>query len=310
MSTDQAMSDRDRELRRMLVATSSAEPSRPRRRSTVIASLAAFLVAGALTGGVVSAAALNVDDSPTTVSIEDMVELVVYDDAQLFGTPFVLSGQGNTTVELGSAPDGAEQLALAFHCVDAGTFRVLIDGEQQSEIGCAEEDTARTNGGGYHVVKGDGEHTLTIATDHAKRYVLWASWATRATAPEPSAAQAAALSDGVVTETEYRDGFDRYSSCMTDAGHPVLGIDTSGTIIDYFNDSSAVTSGVEGRCYEGEFSDLDIDWQMQNQDTSETANVVGGCLTAHGVAPEPTLEARWVQLEAIPLTVEQCFAEQ
>lgn len=309
MSADQAMSDRDRELRRMLVATAAAQFSRPRRRSTVIASIAAFVAAGALTGGVVSAAALNADNSPTTVSIKDMVGQVVYDDAQLFGTPFVFSGQGNTTVELGSAPEGAEQLALAFHCVDAGTFRMEIDGEWHGDNSCTEEATAYTNGGEYISIEGGGEHTLTISTDRDKRYVLWASWATRAADPEPSAATVAALSDGIVTETEYRDGFDRYSSCMTDAGHPVLGIDTSGTVIDYFNESSAVDSGVERRCYELEFSGLDSGWQLQNEDTSETANLVGECLSAHGVVPEPTLEARLQQLEAIPLTIEQCFAE-
>ena len=150
MSTEPTQSLRDQELRRMLVATSTAEPVRPRRRSTIMASIAAFALAGALTGGAVSALALSTDDQPATVSVKDMRDIVVYDDAQLFGTPFVLSGQGTTTIQLGEAPEGAKQIAVAFHCDDAGTFRVLVDGELQGESRCSEEDTASTNGGGHH----------------------------------------------------------------------------------------------------------------------------------------------------------------
>lgn len=309
MSTDPTLSLRDQELRRMLVATSSANPSRPRRRSTVITSLAAFIVAGALTGGAVSAVALNADNEPATVNIEELTTHLVYDDAQVFGTPFVLSGQGDTTVQLGSAPEGAEQIAIVFGCEDPGNFSVLIDGQQQSEIGCTDRDTADAGAGSYHSFTGGGDHTLTISTDRGKHFVLWASWATPATAPEPSQAQVAAVSDGAVTETEYRDGFARYSTCMIDAGHPLVGVDQSGTIFKYSNNSASVTSGVEGRCYAREFKLLDSAWQIQNEDTSETAALIGACLTARGIAPEPTLADRKRQLEAIPLTLEECLTD-
>ena len=304
MSTDPTLSLRDQELRRMLVATSAAVPARPRRRGTVIASIAAFVVAGALTGGAVSALALSADEQTATVSIEELMSRVVYDDAQLFGTPFVLSGQGDTTVQLGSAPEGAQQLAVVFRCEESGTFRVRVDGQQQSDIGCSESGHG---GGGYNLITGDGEHTLTIDTDGAKHFALWASWATRGIEPEPSESQAAALSDGVVSQTEYREGFGRYSACMLDAGHPLGGVDQSGTIFTYINSSDAVTSGVEGRCYALEFRLLDSAWQVQNEDTSETANLIGACLTARGITPESTMEGKHRQLEAIPLTVDQCF---
>lgn len=264
MPADPTLS-RDQALRRMLVATSSAVPARPRRRRTVFASVAAFVVAGALTGGAVSAAALNVESRPATISISAMTEGVVYDDAELFGTPLILSGQGETTLKLGAAPDGAKSIAVAFHCVDAGKFQVLVDGEKQGEHGCSEADTSSANGGGYYPIHGGGEHTLTIITDRSKRYVLWTSWANRATAPEPSGSQQAALSDGVVTETEYRDGFARYSACMTEAGSPLVGVNQTGTIISYSSLGSSVTSGVEGRCYALEFDKLDVAWQIDNE---------------------------------------------
>ena len=225
----------------------------------------------------------------------------------MLGTPFVLSGQGTTTIQLGEAPEGAKQIAVAFHCDDTGTFRVLVDGELQGESRCSEEDTAYTNGGGYHSITGDGDHTLTITTARSNRFVIWTSWANRATAPEPSAAQNAALSDGVVTETEYRDGFARYDGCMINAGSPLVGVNRSGTIIKYSNAGDSVTSGVEGRCYALEFGLVDGDWQIQHEDTSETAIRMGACLTVRGVAPEPTMEGRKRQLDAIPLTVEKCL---
>lgn len=306
MSTDPTYSRRDHELRRMLVSTASAEPARPRRRSAATASIAAFVMAGALTGGAVSALALSGDDHATTVSIEDMKSLVVYDDDQLFGTPFVLSGQGTTTIQLGQAPEGAEQIAVVFSCGDAGTFGIVIDGERQGESVCSTEDIGGT-AGGYHSVAGTSEHTLTIMTDRSNRYVVWTSWATRATVPGPSVTQSAALSDGVVTDAEYRDGFVRYSTCMTDAGSPLERIDQSGTIITYSNTSDSVTSGAEGRCYAEEFALLDSGWQVQNEDTSETASVIGACLTARGITPEPTMTGKHRQLEAIPLTIEECL---
>ena len=309
MSTDPTYSRRDHELRRMLVSTASAEPGRPHRRGAVIASILGFVVAGALTGGAVSALALSANDHATTVTIGDLKSLIVYDNDRLFGTPFVLSGQGTTTIQLGQAPEGAEQIAVLFRCDDAGTFGVVVDGDQQGESECSSGDTGGI-AGGYHSVAGTGEHTLTITADRSKRYVVWTSWATRATAPDPSPTQNAALTDGVVAETEYRDGFVRYSTCMTDAGFPLERVDESGTIIAYSTASDSVTSGMEGRCYAEEFALLDMGWQAQNEDTSETAGLIGACLTARGITPEPTMAGKQRQLEAIPLSVEECLIAQ
>lgn len=112
----------------------------------------------------------------------------------------------------------------------------------------------------------------------------------------------------MVTETEYRDGFARYDACIINAGSPLVSVDQSGTIIKYSNTGGSVTSGAEGRCYALEFTLLDSAWQIQNEDTSETANLIGACLTARGITPEPTMEGKNRQLEAIPLTVEKCLA--
>lgn len=264
MFSDTEYNPRDAELRRMVVASAAAPQPAPRKRGTLLALLGAFVAAGALTGGAVSAAALNADAPTTTVSIEEMTEQVVYDDAQLFGTPFVLSGSGDTVVELGAIPNGAEQIAVAFHCVDPGSFVIDVDGQPYTQ-NCGPQATTGANGGGYFS-PGEGEdHSISVSTGRDTRYLLWASWATPASEPEPSAEQQAALEDGTVTESEYRDGFSRYAACMRDAGYPLGGVDESGTIIDYSNDLEAVTSGVEGSCYAREFEQLDIGWQIQQK---------------------------------------------
>jgi hypothetical protein len=94
---------------------------------------------------------------------------------------------------------------------------------------------------------------------------------------------------------------------MTDAGAPLERVDQSGTVITYSNTSDTVTSGAEGRCYAEEFALLDSGWQVQNEDTSETAVLVGACLTARGITPDPTMAGKQRQLDAIPLTIEECL---
>lgn len=132
---------------------------------------------------------------------------------------------------------------------------------------------------------GPGSHSLAVTTDKANRYVLWASWASRAAATEPSAAQTAAIADGTVTEAEYRDGFARYRQCMHDAGFSLVGVDESGTIITYSTPGDATTSGDERRCYTQEFGQLDGGWQIAHEYESDTQLKLRACLEAEGVTP-------------------------
>ena len=67
----------------------------------------------------------------------------------------------------------------------------------------------------------------------------------------------------MVTDAVYRQGFARYSACMTDAGYPLVFVDESGAIVQYSNTSDAIASGDEERCYASEFAQLDESWQLQ-----------------------------------------------
>lgn len=261
-------SERDEQLRRLLVATATAEAATaPKRTRTLIGPIVAFTVAGAVTGGAISAAALSNEPpaEPTSISIEAMTEGIVRDDTQLFGTPFIIRSAGVTEIDLGQAPAGATSIALAFHCLNAGTFAYTLDGEPIGSSTCTDSDTRYTNGGGFLQPSESNTHTLQIATEAELSYVIWASWAAAAPKAPPSAAQQEAITDGVATEAEYRAAFDRYSQCMSTAGYPLVFVDQTGTIIQYSNTAEAVNSGHEARCYASEFERLDMAWQLQHE---------------------------------------------
>jgi hypothetical protein len=253
---------RDTELRRMLVATAQAAPSRRSSRRAFAGLLTAFIAAGALTGGAVSAAALTTHPRPSTVNVEEMGRASVSDTTRLLGTPVVLAGEGTTTAILGTAPFDASVLVIAFNCVDAGHYTVLVDGKNATPVTCDDESTGTA--GGTRLLPLDATsatpHQLTVETDSERRFVVWASWASPTTL-QPSASQVAALADGEVTEAEYREGFARYEVCMSDAGFPLNSADVSGQIITYTNPADAITSGAEERCYVTEFGALDARWQ-------------------------------------------------
>ncbi|WP_146079438.1 MULTISPECIES: hypothetical protein [unclassified Rathayibacter] len=262
MKSEPGLSDRDHELRRMLVATPTATPVRaPRSRRTLAVSVTAFVAAGILSGAV-SAAALESDAPDSTVNIAEVTQALTEGDATFYGTPVVINGQGRTEVQLGPAPDPSAKIATAFVCVDRGRFDLEVDGEAKPGINCDGDTRSTTNGGAFLPVFGDGEHTITVVADGRTRYTFWASWIKPAEDPEPSAALTEALADGVVTESEYRDGFARYRACMEDAGLKLFRVDESGPIISYSNLTDNIDSGDEKRCYDGEFGQLDAEWQV------------------------------------------------
>lgn len=305
MSPEPTTSDRDTELRRMLVATASAAPTRSRRRWSVAGPIIAFAVAGAFTGAV-SAAALTAPAPDRSVNVEAMTSTLVYDDTQLFGPPALVSGQGSTTVQLGAMPEGATELVVAFRCDDAGRFDFLLDGVNVGASICDEASTSSASGGSFFTVENADSHTFTVTTDEQSRYVLWASWAARALPPAAREAQTDAMADGQVTNEEYRAAFTRYSECMTAAGYPLLGVNDAGTVITYSNSDAAVTSGVEGKCYALEFGQIDPAWQIANEYESDTQVTLRACLQAEGITPGPDVETVWQQIQDAGIDPVEC----
>ena len=275
MSSELPATTRDAKLRHMLVATASAAPIRPRRRWRVAAPIAAFALAGALTG-TVSATALNTTNAPQNdppVSMDNSVAMFVHYDTQLIGEPVQVSGQDETIIPLGAKPEGATELAVILRCQGAGTFNVFIDGQPKVTVVCDEDSSATAGGGSYFSVEDRPTHAVTVDAGDGERYEVWASWAARAVPPAPSPEQTEAIADGEVNEAEYHAQFDRYSECMTAAGYPLGSINKSDTVITYNNPAAAVTSGDEGRCYAEHFSQVDMAWQSDHapQTTIEQA---------------------------------------
>ncbi|PJJ63271.1 hypothetical protein CLV54_0929 [Compostimonas suwonensis] len=292
----------------MLVATASAAPVRPRRRWSIGAPIVAFALAGALTGAV-SAAAFNAPPERAPVSVDALVDSFIPDDTQLFGAPVVVDGHRDTAVPLGAMPEGAVELAVVFRCEDPGNFDLLVDGKAVMTMICDEGSTASGGGGGYFSVNDASAHTLAISDGEGRRYVVWASWVARAVPLPLSPEQAAALADGAVTQADYHTQFDRYAECMAVAGHPLEGVDTSGTIIRYVASGAAVSSGAADRCYAQEFAQVDRAWQSEHQDTSDDDRALRACLEVEGITPveggDPA--SLWRQVQAAGIDPVRCL---
>jgi hypothetical protein len=114
----------------------------------------------------------------------------------------------------------------------------------------------------------------------------------------PSAEQLAAIEDGVVTRDEYVDGFRRYRACMEDLGIELVGGIESATVIS----PSYLPQGTveEENCYEVEWREVDIPWQVENNDYGDQIADLVACLTAAGHTPAHDPSAKSVrQFEAL-----------
>lgn len=289
--------DRTANLRAELVATVNAEryAKRPVRPRTMVAALAAFALAGAVTGGTVTSAALASSDKPVTVDAREIAADFTLHRTALFGTPVVVASRGHTIIELGVAPEGAKSIAVNLDCAGPGNLKVEFNDNDKTSMECS--DTTTTGNVIIHEVRGTDRQTLTIDASPSTRYNAWASWATKEEDPEMSAAQTAELSDGQVTREEYDTAFDRFASCMSDGGLPLLAINRTGTVISYSTTGDAAYSGTERQCYWGEFREVDVEWQIANQDSSPATQRMRECLTAAGVTPATTTDEIVQQLK-------------
>jgi hypothetical protein len=264
--------DRNAAFRRVLVNTARSESRarrRPSARTTIIgigSAAAAFALAGALTGGAIASASTP---SPEQVTIANAnqaagVGWIVEEDSRLLGQPFTGSGTGKVTVDLGARPAGANAVVEASVCSDPGTFNEGIDGAHDGQTICDSSDTGIGNvGTGDYPVTTNGSHTFTFSTTPGAHYSVWLSWIYYPTLT-PSAAEKAAIADGIVTRAEYVAAFNQYLGCMAAAGESVTGYDESTPIIHYTLSNGQVSGGVDHRCYETQFRAVDELWQTEN----------------------------------------------
>jgi hypothetical protein len=277
-------------------------PQTRRRRHSILAGLGAFILAGALTGGAVSAVAAVVGNQrPDTLSAEEAVQSMVGTHGHLIGNPFVYSGTGATQIALGSKPAGATGLVLSIDCMTSNDITATVLDQGDASSGECNGTSAQE-----FAVKDSVAHTLRISPAGSRKYAVWVSWVKEPPLPGPSAQQAAELADGKVTFPEELAAYNRYVGCLTAAGYPMGVVPTSGPYISYAVTGAAVDSGADARCYASEFKEVDSMWQgYANQ-------VIEICLTAHGVAiPHDHTQADYLDLMASHrLTFDGCEATQ
>jgi hypothetical protein len=311
---DEGQSDRTAELRRALVATAGAAPYlRPRpRRKVVIASIAAFALAGALTGGAVSTAAATSNSDAALgrlMQLEARAQLKE-NNGHLVGSPFVFEGSGKKSFDLGEAPAGANSVVEVFQCLDAGRFDGSLDSSPASDIplSCSRADTQGSPTATTETIKGQGDHKFTIDSRDSAQYAVWLSWA-YVPVVTASPAQAAALSDGQVTRAEYVAAYNRYAGCMAALGYPIGDVPQSTIVISYAIVTAAVSDGADATCYPREYKQVDTKWQIEYEQTSIGARAIADCLVAHGLTPTGSPEDMIGQLQSSKLGLEYCRYE-
>jgi hypothetical protein len=269
------------EFRQALVATANLGPYVRRRPplKLVVGSLAAFALAGALTGGAIATAG-TVD--PQVLAAQAGAagagkQLVQQQGGTLVGQPFIRSASGTQEINVGEIPAGATNLVEGFECVDAGTFVILLDSKWHESIpDCDGGDSA-----GIDTVTGRGGHILTVRAPKSARFTIWLSWAKIPKLSE-SVTQRKELSDGVITRDEDVAAFSRYEGCMGAFGHPI-DVPPTNIVPSYSIDDSAANDGSDNRCYVTEYRGVDVKWQLELDASTVGVASVAACIASDSV---------------------------
>lgn len=297
-------SARDAELRRLLVATVDAPaPARPRRGLLVTALAGCVLLGGV--AGAVSVTAVSQASSGTDATAGWVLSFA-RPNSVVLGSILHMGGSGDGSLQLGEAPAGASGVVIVTSCESAGSLDQLLDGEWVGGVTC--DDGSGGGGGWVNRVEGAGEHVLEINAASDAHYQAWAAWVKEPPMPDASAQQLAEIADGVVTRDEYLAAFNRYVGCLGAAGYDLSSVPLDAPILQYGIPDAAHDDGSDERCYVSQFQQVDMGWQMANQDLSETTEMLRECLIENGITPAEHRVDIDAQLEAAGLDfVEDCL---
>ena len=266
------------------VTTTATTKTRHRlpTRGTIVAVVTAFVVGGALTGGLTAAALPGSDpDAAVQSSLATTTRYMVEETnhGSVLGTPTFRTAHGSSSTTLTHRPSGADRVAVAWACTAGNTPVVEVAGDPVLGTVCG----GRGNKTGQQVglalsdVPSSGDVTVSVTAGDADRYALWVSWARAPRLAAPSAQQQAETADGVVTLDEYRTAFNRLVACQAQADQPVGDVplswyadgvwNTAGHGIGPWYLYSTPTAGSEvfdTQCYPREFADVDAIWQGEH----------------------------------------------
>jgi hypothetical protein len=276
MNSEQEPSDRARQLRQSLVATANLAPYVRRRPPLrlAIGTVAAFVLAGVLTGGGIAAATRidpTVSDAQAQAAASAKLE-VGLQGGTLVGKPFPVTASVSTEIHLGPAPLTATVLVEGFGCIDGGDFESLLDSKRFAaypNCGSGSGEFGSTQ------VSAKSTHLVQIRAAKGTRFTAWLSWA-KIPKLVASPAQKADLSDQVVTRSELLGAFSRYEGCMGALGHPLN--KSLATIVPPDSATGAeVVDGSDDRCFVTEYGDVDEQWQLELQAGSVGQASVAAC---------------------------------
>lgn len=124
-----------------------------------------------------------------------------------------------------------------------------------------------------------------------------------------SAAQAAEISDRVVTANEYQAAFQRFRECLSGAGFELTDVELKNDVYQFGVPNAAVEDGADTECYQAEFRYVDMLWQSSDdvQNNSDTAQLFRECLQESGIEPGDTLEEMNKQLREAGIEPPECL---
>ena len=269
--------------------------SRARWTISVSAFATAGVLAGALTAGALVAPAAGA--SQLEAAMANVASTYTY-DGPLLGEPIFVQGGGRRDVTMPAKPKGANAIIVSIQCLSAGPATVLAKGDQLVASQC--ENGAADTSDVYEFIPGEKLAT-TFAIDGLGSYAFWASWYAYPPAAPQSAAQKAAVADGVITRQEYVAGWQRLAACVAQAGFDM--VPPSTDVVEYPVGVSSETQAVyDHDCWPREYKRVDEIWQQ------ETATRATSCLIANGFSPAPPASGTgWeIQVREHHLTPEQC----
>jgi hypothetical protein len=312
MSTEP--SERTRELRDLLVATATVNghQRQPRFRKTAIAAVAAFALAGALTGGAISGVAIASTTPPPSAQEQKLIVEASSSnfDGTFLGAPIYLTGQGDKTVDLGTRPPKANAFVVSFWCLNSGKYVVAGNSLPSHSLECSSSKAAfpsisEPTSFGVPYSKSTSR-TWTVSTDSSHHWAVWISWTNLPSQTKESVQQKAEVADGTVTRQEYLDAYSRYQGCLAQAGYPSLEVLDSQTFFD--TGSSGAGGPASDRCYTRELQDVDTLWQTENPQIASgySPSVMSYCLTKLGQTPASTAQGMLDQLNKLEINPIDC----
>ncbi len=165
---------------------------------------------------------------------------------------------GPTQLDLGPRPDNATGIVSSIQCEGSGGFVQTLGGEAGLRQQCASNSIM-----GFSTDQDPTNSTVSVDADAGLKYTIWAQWFMTPAPAQPSAAQQAAVADGVITEAEWHEAVDRFAACMSGAGYPLLGY--AYNPLSFSMSTDAERTGAVERCEESELNQVEKMWEAQPQ---------------------------------------------